>query len=565
MGFVIALAILAGLAFYSYRNTRNLISSSQWVAHTHAVLFKSEQVLAVAENIALGQSGYTLTGKKEFLEIYNKNRNEVKTRLSNLFEATKDNNAQQSRLKKIEDEISKLLAFSASAVEAREKSFAGAQDLNASLQGKKILDSIRERISEFQQEENVLLQNRMKETEEQIRKYNTSFEGLLLVTGLVLITLFYAINANLKARIETENDLKRVSSDIQDLYENAPCGYHSIDANKNFVDINSTLLRWLGYQQKEEVLGRLKFSDIVSEDSLENFNTIFSNYLKQGYAHDVEFNLKRRDGSVFPVVLSSLAIFDDKGNFVKSRTSTFDNTARKLAETKIKSLNDELEAFTYSVSHDLRAPLRSIDGYARILQEDYNEKIDNEGRRVINVIISNAKRMGQLIDDLLDFSRVGRKEISRANIDMTAFVKSIVNELIEQEQREEVEVIIHPLITSCVDVDMIRQVWLNLISNALKYTGKTKNARIEIKSWEENEAVCYSISDNGVGFEMQYVDKLFGVFQRLHRMQDFSGTGVGLAIVKRIISRHQGDVWAEGKLNEGATFYFRIPQHEGQQ
>jgi light-regulated signal transduction histidine kinase (bacteriophytochrome) len=229
-----------------------------------------------------------------------------------------------------------------------------------------------------------------------------------------------------------------------------------------------------------------------------------------------------------------------------------------------ESLNQELEAFTYSVSHDLRAPLRSIDGYSQILQEDYGDKLDEEGTRVLHVIMNNAKRMGKLIDDLLDFARLGRKGIQLSAINMTGLVQNVVRELLLQEPERRINITTNELHNAYGDVDMIRQVWVSLIENAMKYTGKNPSPSIEISSFiDEGGQICYSVKDNGVGFDMKYASKLFGVFQRLHKMQDFSGTGVGLAIVKRIISRHEGRVWAESTLNTGAVFYFSIPNSNG--
>lgn len=562
-GFLVTFAILISLGLYSFVSTQKLASSSCWVAHTYQVLSISERILSLAKNVEAGQRGYSLTGKDEFLDSYHEGRNEIGQQMTFLKELTRDNALQQQRLVKLSEEIEGLLDFASSAIALRNSSFTEAQQLNATLKGKVLLDSIRQGIRQFQAEENVLLKARSLRSETQIKRSNISFEVLLIMTGMVLISVFYAINSNIKARIQSEENLKRASEEIKDLYDNAPCGYHSIDGDGIFLNINNTLLNWLGFSRKDEVIGKLRITNVLSEQSAIEFERLFPIYKEEGYVQDVEFELKRKDETLLPVIISSLALYDEKGNFVKCRSNTFDNTERKLAETKIKNLNYELEAFTYSVSHDLRAPLRSIDGYARILHEDYNAKLDDEGRRVIDVIIKNAKRMGQLIDDLLDFSRVGRKEISLAYIDMTTLVKAVASDLIDQEKRNDVNLVIHPLKSSSVDMDMIRQVWVNLISNALKYTGKTEGARIEISSYDVADGICYKISDNGVGFDMKYIDKLFGVFQRLHRMQDFAGTGVGLAIVKRIISRHRGRVWAEGKINEGATFYFTIPHDEG--
>ncbi|MBT1706478.1 CHASE3 domain-containing protein [Chryseosolibacter indicus] len=562
-GFLVTLIILIGLGLYSYWNTKKFVSTTQWVIHTHEVLFVSERILTLAENIEVGQRGYSLTGRTEFLEAYNKGKEEIEKQVSHLQQLTSDNASQQQRIGSLQNDVRHLLSFASEVIEVRDRSFEEALKLNASFRGKQILDSIRKGVAQIQGEENRLLKARTLNNHDQIEKFNISFESLLIIIALVLLSLFYAINANIKSRIRTEEELRKASHEINDLYDNVPCGYHSINVDGVFVNINNTLLKWLGFNSKEEVIGKLNFRDVLTKESVNEFNKLFPAYIEKGYLHDIEFTLKRKDDTLLPVISSSLAIYDQQGNFVKSRSSTFDNTERKIAETKIKNLNNELEAFTYSVSHDLRAPLRSIDGYARILHEDYHNKLDAEGVRVIQVIINNAKRMGQLIDDLLDFSRVGRKEIALAYIDMTVLVKSIVKDLLEQEKRDNVEVILNPLISSNVDVDMIRQVWINLVANALKYTSKTEKARIEISSTDQKDGVCYKISDNGVGFDMQYVDKLFGVFQRLHRMQDFAGTGVGLAIVKRIVTRHKGRIWAEGKLNEGATFYFIIPHDEG--
>jgi signal transduction histidine kinase len=242
-------------------------------------------------------------------------------------------------------------------------------------------------------------------------------------------------------------------------------------------------------------------------------------------------------------------------------------TARSKAEgqlisasTEISHLNKELEAYTYSVSHDLRAPLRSISGYSQILKEDYSPKLDDEGQRVVNVIINNAKRMGQLIDDLLEFSRTGRKEINKTRIQPEEMVRDVVRELTQAQNGREINVRIQPLPTTLADSSMLRQVWINLISNAIKYSGKRDKSDIEIGSFNVSEGIGFYVRDNGVGFNMEYKDKLFGVFQRLHKADEFEGTGVGLALVKRIISRHGGKIWADSKLGEGATFYFSLPK-----
>jgi PAS domain S-box-containing protein len=561
LGFFISLVLLSILAVYSHTTTKDLISSSRMVAHTNVVLHNTEKVLSSVVGLELGQRGYSLTGNKEFLTPFHNAKSSMNVSVNNLLLLTVDNYQQQKRVLVLKKDINDLFLFSSSAIEMRAKSFEAAQTYNASMDGKRLLDKVRITIAQIQEEENALLQQRIEQNQMEASKVNYTYIGLVLVTGLILSVVFYGINVSLLARTRSEHQLLRASSEIQDLYDNAPCGYHSLDGQGKFVDINRTMLRWLGYE-KSEVLGRLTFADIISEENLGMFQESFAMFKQQGFIHNLEFTLVRKDKSTFPVILSSTAIMNEAGKYVKSRSITIDNTARKLAETKINALNQELESFSYSVSHDLRAPLRAIDGYAKILQEDYSEKLDVEGNRILKIITSNARRMGLLIDDLLEFSQLGRKEVTKAEVNMSVMVRAIVAELQELDQIRKVQITIHDLAPSLCDVNMIRQVWINLISNAIKYSSKTANALVHISSDVQGHEVVYQVKDNGVGFDMTYVGKLFGVFQRLHKLEDFSGTGVGLAIVKRIISRHKGRVWAEAKPNEGATFYFTIPKED---
>lgn len=230
------------------------------------------------------------------------------------------------------------------------------------------------------------------------------------------------------------------------------------------------------------------------------------------------------------------------------------------ANDDIMKLNRELESFTYSVSHDLRAPLRSVNGYANVLLEDYGDQLDDDAKKTINVIARNGQRMGELIDDLLDFSRLGRRDIVKTAVSMEATVHQVIDEIKEAKHySDRLSIEIKTLPDANADPSMIRQVWYNLISNSIKYSGKTLNPAIEIGSFIKGDYVCYYVKDNGVGFDMAYANKLFGIFQRLHKQNEFEGTGVGLALIKRIIDRHHGQVWAEGELGKGARFFFSLP------
>jgi len=246
---------------------------------------------------------------------------------------------------------------------------------------------------------------------------------------------------------------------------------------------------------------------------------------------------------------------------------------RKRAEKEIKKLNEdlerrtveleaankELEAFSYSVSHDLRTPLIVIGGFSRLLLEKYSDHLDSKGQHYLSVIRASTQSMYQLIDDLLGFFRLGRQKIEPSGINMRELAKSLFEELKNIAPERMLQLDMKPLPLAYGDQAMIRQVFINLLSNAIKFTRCKETGVIEIGGWIRNGENVYYVKDNGAGFEMQHADKLFGVFQRLHNSQEYEGNGVGLALVQRIIHQHGGRVWAEGKANEGATFYFSLP------
>lgn len=247
---------------------------------------------------------------------------------------------------------------------------------------------------------------------------------------------------------------------------------------------------------------------------------------------------------------------------VKNRELAYQEKRSKeltLANDELKKAQEELEAFSYSVSHDLRAPIRAINGYTQILKEDHTDLIDDDGKNIIQSIIKNSNKMGVLIDDLLAFSKLGRKQVSVSNINMRALVNSVISDMSIEKDENTPIFELDELVPSVGDSSLIKQVWINLISNAIKYSKYKSETRIKITSVSKNDKIVYSIQDWGAGFDMEYYDKLFGVFQRLHSQEEFSGTGIGLAIVQKIINRHHGTVWAESKLDEGAKFYFTLP------
>ncbi|HEY8688549.1 MAG TPA: response regulator [Chitinophagaceae bacterium] len=312
------------------------------------------------------------------------------------------------------------------------------------------------------------------------------------------------------------------------------------------------------------------FSKYSREELIgQDHRIINSDYHPKEFFHDLwetiangktwrgEVKNKAKDGSIFWLDTTIVPFLDEEGKPYQYIAIRSDITQRKDAEYQLQALNKELEAFSYSISHDLRAPLRAMSGFSQILKEDYGSKLDDEGKRIIENINYNAVKMGTLIDDLLAFSKLGRKDVQKKEIDMNALAEGVLFDL-NKSIVHCAEIKIGKLHKVTADYSLLHQVMFNLISNAVKYSSKKENPVVEIFSEENNGEIIFSIKDNGVGFDMHYANKLFGVFQRLHSEKDFEGTGVGLAIVQRIIVKHNGRVWAEGSVNEGAVFYFSL-------
>ena len=253
-------------------------------------------------------------------------------------------------------------------------------------------------------------------------------------------------------------------------------------------------------------------------------------------------------------------ILNEKSEVIGASAYTTNSSDRKKMEEQLLEANKELESFSYSISHDLRAPLRAILSYSKILEEDYRDKMDQEGKKNIDIILQNAKKMGVLIDDLLAFSRLGKKELITSDINMNSLAKTTARDFLAADIEKKINITIQKIAPASGDPTLIRQVWVNLISNAVKYSGKNEKTEILIGGIEKANKNVYYIKDNGVGFDMNYYSKLFNVFQRLHSSEEFEGIGLGLAVVQKIIQKHNGEVWAESKINEGATFYFSLPK-----
>ncbi len=705
IGFCAALAIVAGMSAVSYVSLQGFVERAGWVEHTQSVLRETEAVLSDLKDVETGVRGYLISRQEIFLVPYTDGLASIPARMRRLKQLTSDNEEQQQRIRDLEKLVEYRLQQAAVFLK-----MAGSTPVLISEparrhigESKQTMDKIRGLVSRMRVREEDLLVQRAEESRRSSRVASAIIFVGTLTSMTMLIIAFTLLRREIGQRAIAEKAAQAAATQTASLYNGAPCGYHSVDRDGTFVRMNDTELAWLGYD-RDEVIGKLKFIDIVAPECRQTVMDNFPKLIRDGKTADLEYTMVRKDGSTFPVAVNAVALHDEHGNYVMSRTTMFDTTAlkqvefqfkqanafldavvenipsmifvkeaqtlrfarinkaeekllgmsretligktdhelfpkeqadqfvakdrevlaqdamveiaeekltaatgnlilrtrkiglrdsegrpqyllgisdditeQKRAEESIRTLNahleiranqleaanKELESFSYSVSHDLRAPLRAIDGFSKIFEEDYGSRVDDEGRRVLKVIRDNSQRMGVLIDDLLAFSRLGRQPLSTERVDMKSLALGALDSLRAAAPGIDASsVVIRDLPAARADPALLKQVWINLLSNAIKYSSTRKTPRIEVGGLAAkgtNDHVTFFVKDNGVGFDMRYYDKLFGVFQRLHRLDEFPGTGVGLAIVHRLVMRHGGRVWAEAELDKGATFFFSLP------
>jgi PAS domain S-box-containing protein len=357
------------------------------------------------------------------------------------------------------------------------------------------------------------------------------------------------------------------------LFEHNPLPMWVYDsATLRFLTVNDAAIRHYGYSREEFLAMTIKdirpeedipalIADVAANRSAANVTSTWRHRKKNGTLIDVEVTSHR---FLFGEKKAKLILAHDITDRLRAEAQFHKLTGEleervRLRTAELGVINQELEAFSYSVSHDLRAPLRAVIGYSQLILEDHASKLDDEGKRLLAVICSEAKRMGQLIDDLLAFSRLGRQQLAFMDIDMTALATSAFETLVAVDLTKAPELNMKTLPTTRGDPAMLGQVFVNLLDNAIKFSGARKDPIIEVGGWLADNQNVYYVKDNGVGFDEKYSARLFGVFERLHTRDEFAGTGVGLALVQRIVLRHGGRVWAESKLGQGATFYFALP------
>jgi PAS domain S-box-containing protein len=377
---------------------------------------------------------------------------------------------------------------------------------------------------------------------------------------------------------QAENSERQRAARLEEAQQLAHIGSWQLDLRNNLLTWSAEIYRMFDIDPPRFGATYEAFLNAIHPDDREAVNRAYTESVAKHTPYAIEHRLRMADGRIKFVHEQGETFYDADGKPIRSAGTVQDITERKQAEAQIRQLNatleqrvrertaqletavKDLESFSYSVSHDLRAPLRAVDNFSNILAEEYGAKLDDEGRRLIKIVRDSTTRMAQLIDDILLFSRAGRRELAIKHVDMAALAREVFDELRLAEPSRHVELQIGTLPDAQADAATIRQVWANLLANALKFTRGRDPARIDISGSVQDGESRFTVRDNGAGFDPRYADKLFGVFQRLHTKEQFEGTGIGLAIVKRIVDKHGGRVWAEGAPDQGASFHFALPE-----
>jgi len=556
------------LTYFSYTKFE---TTANWVSQANKVMYFNEQVITEVLNIETTSRGFALTGSEEFLAPFYKAKKELDKHLKYVNRFAAENAKRKNDYAKIEKEIAAKIQLSERIIELRRTNNWTPSLATEIKAANNVMEVIKQSMEKLQKEEMELLANRELSHIQWLRLFNWAMVISLFFMFVILVTSAYNIFNNFRFRKIAERDLAESKQVLQSIIDNTTTVIFTKDENGKFLMVNKQFEKIMGLPASE-IVGK-KDSDFYPADAIEQYRIADNKVFKNGETVEA-VETATMQGKEATYLAIKFPLYDENGKIYALCGMSADITERKKAEEKILELNTtleanvfrlnninrELEAFTYSVSHDLRAPLRAINGFAALLGNKTTTKGDEEILRIVNIIKDSSQQMGQLIDDLLAFSRIGRYKPKLEETDMRELADMVLQQLTIDYPLQKISLNIKGVEPITCDPSLIKQVWVNLISNALKYSAQKEVQNIEIGSRKNNNEVVYYIKDNGAGFDMRYYDKLFGIFQRLHSNNDFEGTGVGLAIVHRIVKRHSGRVWAEGEVNNGATFYFSLPK-----
>jgi len=574
-GFVSGILLVVVAAGMAFTYTRRMLETTTGLIHCQEALGKIQAVYADMSELASGQRVYIITGDEQFLKARELIRTEARDDVLRARRLTSDNPNQQHRLDKLEPLLSQRIDWEERVITSRRaEGFPVAAQLMATSAGVRLSEEINGILKEMEQEEYRLLSQHRKQAEmASITAFSILPMGVFLSLAILSLGLSF-LNAGVTEQRQAEKALRVSEKRYRGLFESNPNPMWFFDLETlSFLAVNDAAVRHYGYSRDEFLAMTIK--DIRPPEDIPALMDDLSQ-TSEGLDDTTPWRHRKKNGELIDVEITAHEV-----PWLGRRSALVlinDITARRRAEKQIRKLNleledrvekrtaqlqtanAELEAFSYSVSHDLRTPLRAIDGFSHALLEDFGQRLPEEGQRHVQTIRGGAQKMGALIDDLLTFSRLSRLPLKRREVNTGRMVRDAIKELDFSHNGRKVDLRIDEVPPCLADAVLLKQVWLNLLSNALKYTRQQESAIVNVGCTREagNDESVFFVRDNGTGFDMRYAHKLFGVFQRLHRAEEFEGTGVGLAIVQRIVHRHGGRVWADAAVNRGATFYFTL-------
>ena len=572
VGFGTALAILVAIGADSYLNALRLAENYRGVAHTHEVLSILSALYADVLDAAASRRGYALTGDEGHAERVRAAEQSIRSRLADLRRLTGDNPRQQARLGRLEPLVIQRIAQIQGAIaRRRQHPYDREEQAAATLEGTRETDEIRAALGGMFAEEQALLSQRAADVEASLRRTKWVIVLGSTTAGLLVAIASFLFHREFLQRERAEADLRRNEALYRAVLSQFPNGAVLLFDR----DLRYRLAEGQGLQQvglsKAGLEGRTIWEALPAETSAAIEPAYRAALAGQATSFEIPFGGRHYSVHVSPLAgapgetLGMVVSLD-----ITARKQAQDDVLRLNAELERKvaeatAANQELEAFSYSVSHDLRAPIRHINGFVDMLRRRLGTGLDETAQRHLQTIARASRHMGELIDDLLAFSRMGRGELIQARVSLGSLAREVIESLRPEMDGRSIEWKVDGLPDVTGDPAMLRIVLTNLVGNAVKYTRPRTRALIEIgpAAGAPGEVVLF-VKDNGVGFEMKYADKLFGVFQRLHRSEEFEGTGIGLATVRRIVHRHGGRTWAEASVDGGATFYVALPAPGGE-
>gem|GEM_PF-1843096 len=582
-GFALGIILMLCAAAVAYNFTSQLLRTSNSVSHRQEILREFQEISTRIADFESSQRGYLITGEEKMLDGWEENKQGLKEDFGDVTRLTSDNPEQKRRLLRLVQVAGERNAWQESTIRTRKlEGPTAAARLVATGTGVRQAAELKAILGEMQREEyNLLDRDRLEAETTSTTAFLLMPLGVFLSLTLLSIGLFF-LNTGMMERLQAERQLQASMREVMDL--KTALDVHAI------VSITSPGRIITHVNDKFCTISKFSRGELVGHDhdlinSHYHPDAFFRNLwntIEQGKVWTGEIRHRAKDGTLYWVATTIVPFLDEQRKIRQYVSIGADVTKRKQAEEEIhllnleleervrhrtselESANKELEAFSYSVSHDLRAPLRTVDGFSQAVVEDYGALLPEEGRRYLKTIREGAQKMGNLIDDLLTFSRLSRLPLGRQSVSMDKLVSNVLQELQPLLEGRRIDIRTAKLPDGTGDPALLKQVWMNLLSNALKYTRKQENATVEIGSIAGKKGPTWFVRDNGIGFSMQYAHKLFGVFQRLHREDEYEGTGVGLAIVQRVVHRHGGRTWAEAEENRGATFYFNLHGEDNQ-